>query len=677
MPFATVRLQPGINTEKTLTLNQAGYSQSNLGRFRDGLFQKIGGWLKFYQFAVSGIPRALWGWQDLNSNKYLAVGSTTSLGAVTGGNFNNLTPQKLTTDFAPNFSTTIGSNVVSVVDSNIANVTTSDVIFFNTPIAVGGLILSGPYPISLITGTTSYQIITAQNATALVNNGGTVPTFTSTAGTSTLTVNLTAHGRAAGDSIYLPIATSVGGITVQGGYTIATVPNANSFTISGSAQASSGATIAMNSGNAELVYYITLGPAAIGTGYGLGGYGLGGYGTGVVPSSQTGTPITALDYSLDNWGQYLAASPKNGPIYYWDPQGGFSTAILIANAPLFNGGMFVAMPQQMIIAWGSTTSIGIGVQQDPLLVRWCDVGNFNQWIGNSTNQAGRFRISTGSAIIGAMQASNQSLLWTDIGLWSMNYIGAPLVYSFNEIGTGCGLVGQHAMCRLRGVVFWMGQSNFFMLSGNGVDVVPCSVWDVVFQDLDLNNLTKCRAAANTPFNEVFFYYPSLSGGTGECDKYVKFNMVEKTWDYGNLGRSAWIDQSVLGAPIGATTQGIIYQHETGNDADGSPINALMQTGYWSIMEGEDLAFVDWILPDFKWGTWAGSQTAQIQITILATNYPGDTPRVYGPYTVTQASQYINTRIRARQMAIIVQSNDVGSFWRLGSVRYRFAQDGRR
>jgi hypothetical protein len=259
----------------------------------------------------------------------------------------------------------------------------------------------------------------------------------------------------------------------------------------------------------------------------------------------------------------------------------------------------------------------------------------------------------------------------------MSYIGAPLVWSFNKIGAGCGLVGPHARCQLRGSVYWMGQSNFFMLSGNGVDVIPCSVWDVVFQDLDLNNLAKCQAAANTPYNEVFFYYPSASGGTGECDKYAKFNVLEKTWDYGNLPRTAWIDQSVLGAPIGASPQGIIYQHETTNDADGQPINSVMQTGYWTISEGEEFAFVDQIIPDFKWGTWAGSQTAQIQITMYAVNFPGDTPRVYGPYTVTQASQYINTRIRARQLAMRAESADIGSFWRLGSVKYRFAPDGRR
>lgn len=677
MPFATARLVPGVNTEKTPTLNQAGYSQSNLGRFRDGLFQKIGGWLKYYAFAVAGIPRALHGWQDLNSNKYLGVGTTTSLGAINNGAFTDLTPQKLTSDFAPNFSTTSGSNIISVIDPNVSNVTISDVIFFNTPIAIGGLILAGAYPISTIIGTHSYQFLAASNATATVANAGTVPTFTTTSGTASVTVALTAHNRIAGDSVYFPVSTTLGGVTIQGGYTVSTVLNANSFTISASSQATSVVTLAMNSGNAELIYYITLGPAAIGTGYGLGGYGLGGYGTGVVPASQTGTPIAALDYSLDNWGQFLVASPKNGGIYYWDPRGGFSTAVLIPAAPLFNGGMFVAMPQQMIIAWGTTTSIGIGVQQDPLLVKWCDVGNFNQWAGSSQNQAGTFRLPTGSAIMGGLQASQQSLLWTDIDLWAMSYIGAPLVYSFNKIGAGCGLVGQHARCQLRGSVYWMGQSNFFMLSGNGVDVIPCSVWDVVFQDLDLNNLAKCHAAANTPFNEVMFYYPSKSGATGECDRYVKLNVLDKTWDYGNLPRTAWIDQSVLGAPIGASPQSIIYQHETTNDADGQPINAVMQTGYWTISEGEDFAFVDEIIPDFKWGTWAGAQTAQIQITMYAVNYPGDTPRVYGPYTITQTSQFINTRIRARQLAMRAESADIGSFWRLGSVKYRFAPDGRR
>src|SRR5262249_11542570 len=155
--------------------------------------------------------------------------------------------------------------------------------------------------------------------------------------------------------------------------------------------------------------------------------------------------------------------------------------------------------------------------------------------------------------------------------------------------------------------------------GGGVQPIPCSVWDAVFQDLDTTNSFKCIAGSNTTFDEIIFFYPSKSGGTGECDKYAKVQVVgdQYVWDYGTLGRSAWIDQSVIGPPIGAITTGTIYQHETGFDADGSALTPSMRTGYYVIGEGEDVAFVDYLLPDFKYGFFNGSATASIQITLYS------------------------------------------------------------
>ena len=683
MSFATIKLRPGVTVEATPVLNEAGYSASQLGRFFNGLFQKLGGWTKFYPFAVSGIPRELHAWQDLNNVQHLGVGTTTQLGVITEGSINNITPQTLTSDFAPDFTTTMGSPTVEITDPNIANVTTNDSVYFNTPISVDGIILSGLYPIVQVTGTDSYEITAATNGVAGVTGGGAVPEFVTTGGTATVTVHFDAHGLSAGASVNFPIPTTGDGVTIQGTYQAVSITDADHFTITASNQATTGATFSMNSGDAELVYYINLGPAAVGAGYGLGGYGEGGYGTGVVPSSQTGTPITATDWTEDNFGQDFIACPKNGGIYFWSPTGGFNNAALIPSAPIFNTGAFVAMPQQQIFAYGAATSLispdigGIGVEQDPLLIRWCDVGDFTDWIGTSDNQAGQFRLSRGSMIVGGMQAAQQSLFWTDEDLWAATYINAPLVYSFNMIAAGCGLIGQHATCQLRGTVYWMGQSNFFVLGGGGAQPIPCSVWDVVFQNLDTANQSKCRAAPNTPFNEVYFFYPSLSGGTGENDSYVKVNVIDGNWDYGTLGRSAWIDQSVLGMPIGASPQSIIYQHETTNDADGAPLVSGFTTGYWQWSEGEQLNFVDWFLPDFKWGFFAGAQTAQIQVTLFGIDYAGDTPTQYGPYTVTQSSQFFNPRIRKRFVSMQVQSSDLGSFWRIGGCKARSTADGRR
>src|SRR6185437_9698518 len=652
MPIVPLKLVTGVNADYTPTLLQSGISSCNLIRFKDRLPQKLGGWSKFYPFALSGIPRAIHGWADLNATNHLAVGTTTQLVVITNGVLQDITPQTLISDFAPNFSTVMSSPTVTIVDPNISNVTTFDAIFFNTPISVGGLLLQGLFPITEITGTHSYQITAASNATSTVNNGGAVPVFTTTSGSSVVSVALTAHGQSVGNSFDFPIATTVGGITVNGIYTISTVPDADDFTIAGNVQASSSTSASMNGGNAELVYYISLGPAAVGSGYGLGGYGLGGYGTGVVPSSQTGTEITATDWTLDNWGQDLLANPKGGAIYYWQPNAGFQTAQLISTGPAFNNGIFVAMPEQILVAYGSTS---IGQQQDPLTVRWSDSQDFTNWQVTDQTQAGSFRLPTGSLIVGGIQGPQQALLWTDIDVYAMQYLGPPFVFGFNKLSSGCGLIGPHAVAVMGGNVFWVSIGQIFVLSGNGVQQIPCSVWDVLYQNLNTQFQSRIVAAANSQFNEMAWYYPSLNS-TGENDSYVKLNVLTGEWDYGTLARSAWIDQSVLGPAIGTIPTGLIYQHETSPDADGQPLVSTFTTGYFVLTEGQDLAFVDWILPDMNFGTFNGTQGASIQITINVVNYPNDTPNVYGPFTMTSAITFINTRLRGRQISLTFTSS---------------------
>jgi hypothetical protein len=224
----------------------------------------------------------------------------------------------------------------------------------------------------------------------------------------------------------------------------------------------------------------------------------------------------------------------------------------------------------------------------------------------------------------------------------------------------------------------MGASNFYSYDSNGVMVIPCSVWDFVFQNSNTSFLQNVRAMPNTPFNEIGWLFPSSASVSGECDSYVKMNVTEpsKPWDYGTLQRSAWMDQTILGNPISATSGGIIYQQETTNDADGQPITSSFTTGFFVLGEGEDFAFVDVIIPDFKWALYGAAGSAQVQMTFNVTNYPGDTPVSYGPYTVNSTTEFISVRFRGRQMSITVTSSDQGSFWRLGKVRYRYAPSGR-
>ncbi len=716
MPFGSITLQPGVNVERTPTALTAGFAQSQLIRFRDGLVQKYGGWARLFSFAFSGIPRDLHAWEDLSTAVHLLVGTTNTLGVITGGALQDVTPRTITSDFSPNFSTVMGSHDVTVTDPNISNLTVYDTIIFNTPVSVGGIILTGIYPITVALGGSSYKITAATAAEETVNNGGAVPQFTTSTGSTVVTVTLEDHGITTfgtGTQVVFLLSSTGNGVTIFNDYTVNSIVDADNFTITASTQATAPVSNApfevaiypgnplvniisfrsanqslssffMNHGRAEIVYYITQGPPPGGTGYGLGGYGAGGYGVGGSGggSVTVGTPITTTDWTSDNWGEFALACATGSGVFLFDPTAGFLQANIIPTAPPYNGGIFVSTSEQILVCWGSTTQLALGVQRDPLLIKWSDVGDFTDFVPLTTNQAGSFRIPKGTQLRGGMALSNQNLIWTELDCWVMNYLGPPFVFGFNQIGIGAGLISSHAAQGLRGNVYWMGPTNFYVYSPGGISVLPCPVWDFVFQNLNTAFTANVRAMPNTPFNEVGWFFPSAASVSGECDSYVKFNVTEQSnpWDFGpanSLQRSAWMDQSILGMPIGANTGGIIYQHETTNDADGQALNASFTTGYFFISEGEDFAFVDQILPDFRWGFFGSAQTAQVMLTFNVTNYPGDTPVSYGPYTVTQATEYLSVRFRGRQMSITVQSSDVGSFWRIGRVRYRWAPSGRR
>jgi hypothetical protein len=759
MPHQALKLLAGVDQNKTPALNEAAISQSQLVRFipdrtLGGLVQKLGGWTKFYAAKIGSTVRALWAWEDTNSNSYLAVGadgtspitvtgasgngttatltftgpfifnvnqritvsgvnpsgyngtyvvtaatstsvsyasSTTtayvsggliagggnSLGIIISGGSQDITPEQTVKNATVNFSTTSGSNAVVVVDANSG---TNDyyVVDIQTQISVGGIVLFGQYPVSNPSlNVNQYTIYAADLATSTVANGGATPLFTTGVGVNTVSVTLNNHGYAAGDTFPALIATSVGGVTIYGNYTIISVTSANVFVIAASTSATSSASASMNGGQVHFLYHNGVGVYPPGVGYGVSGYGFYGYG-GVVPTQYRGVPINAVDWTLDNWGEVLIANPLGGAIYAWNPTQGTAVANIISAAPPVNQGIFVAMPQRQIIAWGSTFT-GI---VDPLLIRWCDVENYEDWTASITNQAGSYRIPKGSRIVQGIQAGQQALLWTDLGIWAMQYVGPPYVYQFNELGTGCGLIGRKAAGSMAGIVYWMGQSQFYRLAGGGVEPIRCPVWDVVFQDLDTTNLDRIRVCPNSRFGEIAWHFPT-NGNGGENYGYVKYNVVLDQWDYGfnstsnpYVARSAWINQSVLGAPIGAGLNQYIYQHETSTDADGVAMDSYFQTGYFVLNEADVKMFIDQVWPDMKWGYYGGTQGANILLTFYVTDYAGQTPIAYGPYTLTQATTYITPRFRGRLVSIKIESNDIGSFWRLGNLRYRIQADGK-
>jgi len=585
-----------------------------------------------------------------------------------------------TTEALPVFGTTSGGNAITVTlaDHGLVAGDTFPVLASTT---VGGVTLLGNYIVQSVTSSSVFVISgnnTASSSTTGTLNGGnalykyfignTVPAASTGYGIGGYGAG--GYGTGVAQSIGRTYTTTA----ASGTGSIATLSFSGSIAIRvGSLITVTGVIPAGYNSGSGFTYTVTAytkGPSTSTVSYANST-------TGVQTVAGTITivqwpPDPEEDWTMTNWGETLIACPKTDPIFHWNPTSGDNSASVMYNGPMASDGIFLAMPQRQIVAWGTTFN-GI---QDPLLLRWCDIGNYDVWIGKVTNQAGYFRIPRGSRVVGAMQGPQQGLVWTDLAIWSMQYVNLPDVYNFNEIATGCGLIAQKACGALNGVVYWMGQSQFYSLSSDGVQIIPCSVWDVVFQNLDTANLDKIRCAPNSRFGEVSWYYPSANG-TGEVDSYVKYNAIIGQWDYGSLQRTAWVDQSVLGAPIGAGPGNFVFQHEMSPDNDGSPLNSSFRTGYFQMNEAEMMMFVDQIWPDMKWGDYSdANKNANVLITFYVASYPTEEPTVYGPYTMTNSTTYITPRFRGRLVSIEISSEDIGSFWRIGAMRYRVQPDGK-
>lgn len=409
-----------------------------------------------------------------------------------------------------------------------------------------------------------------------------------------------------------------------------------------------------------------------------------GYAVGQVSSG--GVPFALRIWSLDNFGQNLIAIPSGGSIYVWTPPFTGVRAGLIGPAPRVNQGGFVAADLQIVIAYGCGP-LAVPGAGDPMMVRWCDQSDYQVWLASTTNQAGSFRLSRGNRIVGGLQSANAGLLWTDFSLWAMQYIGYPLVFSFREIGENCGLIAQKAAVAAGSIAYWMSDHGFFRIAGGGVEQIPCTVWDFVYKDLDQTNQDKCVAALNFHFSEVWFFFPSLSGGTGEIDSYVKYNMAENLWDCGRLVRTAWTDANRPGAPLGVDGGGLVQQHDVTTDANGAAMTGVfVQSGFVDLGDGGEIILANRVIPDFVW-TGSG-QNPSLSLTFLIRNFPGDTPTTMGPFTVTPTTEFITLTsllqdgktpavgIRGREIAVRISSDGLGVFWRNGTNRVRSHPDGR-
>ena len=620
MPFAKFQFKAGIDKEGTDYTNAGGWFDASLIRFRKGFVEKIGGWTKQTATQFIGTCRKLFAWTSLEGNKYLFIGTHLKATVLEGTTLNDITPIRATTTNGIVFAATNGSAVITATD-NAHGATVNDFVTLAGAVSLGGTI------------------------TAAVLNKEYQVTGVPSANTFTFTATATANGSDTGN----------GGSAADAAYQL----------------------------SAGLDVYIQS------TGYGSGLWGEGGFGSS---TSLSFTNQLRL-WSADNFGEDLILHPRGGGIFYWDESGGTTsravniTSLSGANlAPTIGLQTIVSDTDRHVIVLGADPVSG-GVRTgviDPMFVAFSDQESIAEWQPKTDNTAGSIRLSSGSEIIGGIRSRQETLIWTDTALYSMQFVGPPLTFSVNLINEGVGMIGPNACTNSPNGIFWMADDGFYLYNGS-VKKLPCSVLSYVQEDLNIGQAFKVFGLLNSEFNEVWWFYPADSDGTEEISRYVIYNYEEGSWSIGQLERTAWVDEGVFNRPL-ATADNYIYNQEDGDDDDGLPMDGVfVESSDFDLQEGNDFAFIRRIIPDIKfYGTNVDTGVPQINILVKKRNSPSESLTTRVTKDISNNTDQLHVRARGRQAVIRLQSDDdaevgvrLGYKWRLGYTRLDIHPDGRR
>ena len=615
MPLTQLNFLPGLDTENTETGAEGRWTDCDKIRFRKGLPQKIGGWTKFSQDYYVGVGRALHQWLDNTGIRYEGLGTDRKVYVYRSGDNADITPIRQ-------------SNTLTSV--------------FNT-----------------------------------------------TSGSSNVVVNHSTHGAQLGDFITISnvAPTSIGGISnssLDAQYEIIEITNADAYTIQSSGTANATVT---TTGNCDIEYQLSIGPdqQTFGFGWGTGTWNLSTWST---PRSTSNVTLDMRQWSMNNWGEDLIITQRDGSTYLWNTSDGLTDnpATLIANAPTASTLSVVSTETRHLICMGTETTIGDTGTQDKMFIRFSDQENFNSFQPNVTNSAGSQRIAGGSEIRCARPAKGTILIWTDTTMHSMSFIGPPFIFGFRQLGNDCGAVGLNSAIVVDDIAYWMSDGQFFRDAG-AVQEIPCSILNYVFDDINKTQYGQVYAGQTSDFSEIIWYYCSIN--SDQIDRYVIYNYLENSWYFGNLARSTYQDNGVEQNPlateylsnstantyvtINGLTPGrsLIYRHEDGVDADGSAITSFIESGDGDIADGENFSFINKVIPDFK------NQTGNANITISTRDYPNSSNTTGETITVSNTTSFYNTRTRGRQSSVKIESDELGSNWRFGTLRINIRPDGKR
>jgi hypothetical protein len=719
-----VNFLPGINKQVTPTGAESQWIDCDNVRFRYGTPEKIGGWKQLGADNVTGAARALHQFTNSLGRKYSIIGSNRILYAYSGGVFYDIHPIKSTTTLSNAFSTTNGSTEVTINFSGDHNIQAGDIVLLDNFSAITNSNF----------GASDFDDIRFMATTVPTSSTITItmPSNESGSGaTQSGGIRVRHYYRVGPDVQAQGFGWSLGswGGEAVGAYTTVLSGDINasttSITLNDASQLPSSGTNFILIGTEEISY------TGISTNT-LTGVTRGVRNTTAATHTSGDTVTNTSDYvawgeaasgdlivdpgmwSIDNFGDKAICLIVDGEVFEWNSAATNATdsrATIISGAPTASRHMLVSTPDRHLVFFGTETTIGDKSTQDDMFVRFSDQEDINTYTPTATNTAGTQRLADGSRIMGGIRGRDAIYVYTDTALFLMRFVGQPFTFAFVQVGTNCGLVGKNAAVEVDGAAYWMSENGFFKYAG-ALQSLPCLVEDFVYDDINLDSGNQMISAGlNNLFGEIMWFYPTANSGVVNkmvCYNYFDSQPQRPVWTVGTLSRTAWADSAVFGNPHaleydadgveGATsstyvqgnTDGIstYYQHETGTDqVKGGSVSAITGTitsGDFDITQsrqegvtlrgdGEFIMKIRRFIPDFV------SQTGNTRVTLNLKNYSNDTAASssLGPFTISSSTTKVDTRARARAIALKIENTSTAQDWKLGTFRLDVQADGRR
>ena len=690
-------VKPGVNRENTRYYTENGWYDGDKIRFRQGSPQKLGGWNRISSATFDGVCRSLWAWQTLAQVSLIGVGTNTKFYISRGGNYYDITPIRTATNLTTPFVATNGSTVITVTAPS-HGAKNGDFVTFNGATSLGGVITAGvlnaEHQITYVSANTyTISVSVAANSSDTGNGGSPRAVYQINVGPEYQTpitgwgagawgAGAWGTGLASSDSLRLWSQSNYGQDLVFG-------PRTGAMYYYYADRGVSSVTAAITIANPAVItasdYYLDGSPIVFET-------------TGSLPTGlETGTTYYIRNYVAGVFN--VSTTPSGALIQTTGTQTGtqsisqravnLTTIYEASDVPTIQNYITVSDTYRFVFAFGCN-DYG-AVAQSPLLVRWSDQENAADWTPSVTNQAGSLTLTRGSQIITALQTRQEILVWTDSTLYSMQYLGYPLVWNAQLLGDNISIVGENSAALASGVVYWMGRDKFYKYDGR-VQTQNCDLREFIFNDFNTQQLEQVFASTNEGFNEVWWFY--CSADSTVVDKYAVYNYAEDIWYYGTMGRTAWLDSGILEFPLAATYTHNLVNHESGLDdnetAVPTAIDSYITSSETDIDDGHNFVFIRRVLPDLTFrGSTTTNPTATLSIIPLMNSGSGytdpasvggsDSAAVTRTATVPieQFTGQIFIRVRGRQFSFKIENSQLGSMWQLGAIRLDIKQDGQR